>query len=200
MQPIINKYLLEEDTVEDTNIKLHNPDDDGITHINIWYLGKTELGRMLSSFYELPFKHPFFGDFKTMEGLWRYVQNKDTTSEEEARGVEKDKLRYMKGMAAKNFGRSLKWHKVDYFKEIIAAANFYKIEQSTKLMKMFTESTLPFAMYYVHSTTGDAEGQEGPVVNLTNYNWLVKSFEDNRILMQCNERPNKIDYSQFSKK
>ena len=196
--PIMNKYVLDVEGDGDTPSIQFNPEDDGITHINIWFQGKTELGRMLSHFYELPFTHPFFGDFKTMEGLWRYIQNKDTTPEEAERGIEKDKLRHMSGIAAKNFGKSLTWRKVECFIEIIAAANFYKIKQSPKLMRMFTDSTLPFVMYYVRIATGDAEGQGGTVVPLTKYKWLVKSFEDNRKLMQYGERPEKIDYSQFN--
>jgi len=32
-----------------------NPEEDGITHINIYSKGKTDLGRMLSNFAKLPF-------------------------------------------------------------------------------------------------------------------------------------------------
>ena len=86
----MNKYVLDVEGDGDAPSIQFNPEDDGITHINIWFQGKTELGRMLSHFYELPFTHPFFGDFKTMEGLWRYIQNKDTTPEEAERGIEKE--------------------------------------------------------------------------------------------------------------
>jgi hypothetical protein len=193
MIPIMNAQTAKESS-EEKPVTQFNIEDDGVTHINIWLHGKTELGRMLSHFYEEVFKHPYYGDFRTMEGLWRYIQNKPTTEEEESRGLARDKLRYMSGIAAKNLGKSLKWQRLNNFREIIAAANFYKIEQNPKLMKLFTDSTLPFAMYYFHTATGDAAGQGGTCVSLPNYAWLVKSFEDNRTLMQYGERPNFIDY------
>ena len=66
---------------------------DGVTHINIWILGKTELGKMLAHFYHMPFKHPRLGPFNSMEGLWHYVKTEEKD----------DTLRALSGINAANF-------------------------------------------------------------------------------------------------
>lgn len=50
-----------------------NPDEDGVTHINIYSKGKTELGRWLTNFSYSPFNHPEYGKFLSMEGFWCWV-------------------------------------------------------------------------------------------------------------------------------
>lgn len=166
------------------NSLILNPDKDGEEFINIWIKGKTKLGQMLSHFYELPFKHPYFGSFNSMEGFWHYIQNKERN----------DKLRSLSGMAAKNYGKSLTWKRVDNFHAVIASANFYKIEQNPELKKLFVESKLPFTQYWIHESSGDAVGQGDLVVTLTHYQWLVDTFTENRILMQNGKRPEHIEY------
>ena len=166
-----------------SDVKVHQ-DDDGITHINIGKNGKTKLGQMLAHFYESPFEHPYFGRFASVEGFWHYVQNKERD----------DKLRSLSGMAAKNYGKLLTWCYVERFYDIIASANYYKIEQNQELHDLFVESTLPFDLYYLREATGDAEGQGSVLIKLDNYINIIKGFEDNRILMHYGERPPVIDY------
>jgi len=183
------QYSIDRPRERHTLVSDIDPNQDGVTHINIWIRGKTELGQMLSHFYELPFKHPYFGSFNSMEGFWHFIQN-----------IERDdKLRSLSGMAAKNYGKSLTWCRVDKFHDVIAAANFYKIEQNPKLQKLFIETTLPFDQYWLHQATGDAEGQGEVVVKLNNYKWLVESFEENRVLMKIGERPDYLDYKEIFK-
>ena len=49
-----------------------NPMQDGITHINIYTQGKTQLGRALSNLFDCEFTVPGYGDFKSLEGFWYY--------------------------------------------------------------------------------------------------------------------------------
>ena len=195
-------------TFYNTSLPLvYDPEEDGITHINIWYLGKTELGKMLSHFYKSPFHHPYFGTFNSMEGFWHYLQSinsPDDAVDPNKLGpdgnpvkVPRDTLRSLSGNAAKQYGKKLKWSYVDRFYEIISAANFYKIEQNPVLKKLFIESTLPFDLYYLNPPIGDAEGQRKVLTKLVNYKWLVDSFEENRILMQYKERPMQINYDEI---
>jgi hypothetical protein len=58
---VINKY---------GNIEMWIPEEDGVTHINIYSKGKTELGRWLTNFSYSPFNHPEYGKFLSMEGFW----------------------------------------------------------------------------------------------------------------------------------
>lgn len=67
--------------------------DDGITHINVYSKGKTELGRLLSNFSHTP----FYGNdilFNSVEGWWQWF----TT------GKEYDYLKYLYGFKAKKRG------------------------------------------------------------------------------------------------
>jgi hypothetical protein len=43
------------------------PSEDGVTHINVYSRGNTELGRLLSNFAHTPFSHPEFGEFASVE-------------------------------------------------------------------------------------------------------------------------------------
>lgn len=76
-----------------------NPKLDGITHVNIYSQGKTELGRMLSNFYHYKVKTRD-GEFNSVEGYWHWL------------GIEKCKekevLRKLYGYNAKKTGNSLK--------------------------------------------------------------------------------------------
>jgi hypothetical protein len=176
--------------VETNKIIIPNNDEDGIKFINIWFKGKTQVGRMLSHFYESPFIHPYFGPFNSMEGFWHYIQN-----------VERDDaLRSMSGMTAKNHGKKLSWHYVDNFHEIINTANFYKIEQNAELKKLVIESELPFTYYYLYEPTADAKGQPDVAITPPGYKWLIDGFEKNREMLKRGVRPEPLDYSSFSKK
>ena len=45
------------------------PKDDGVTHINIYSKGQTELGGLLSNFSRTPFVHPKYGELAPFFGL-----------------------------------------------------------------------------------------------------------------------------------
>jgi hypothetical protein len=49
------------------------PSEDGVTHINVYSRGNTELGRLLSNFAHTPFSHPEFGEFASVEGFWYWL-------------------------------------------------------------------------------------------------------------------------------
>ena len=49
-----------------------NPKQDGISHVNIYSQGKTELGRMLSNFYHYQVITKD-GNFTSVEGYWYWL-------------------------------------------------------------------------------------------------------------------------------
>lgn len=60
--------------------KKFNPDEDGVTHINIYSKGKTELGRMLSNFTSFPIE--LDGQrFNSIEGVWFYFATTEAAPE-----------------------------------------------------------------------------------------------------------------------
>jgi hypothetical protein len=122
-----------------------NPEEDGITHINIYSNGKTLLGRLLSNFAKLPFKHPY-GDFTSIEGFWYWL----SVDPENPR---REELRKLWGWEAKKLGRELRgkdWVEDFWFKKHILFALQIKSENPL-ITKLLSENLLPFEHYYVYN-------------------------------------------------
>lgn len=142
-------------------------DKDGVDHINIHSMGKTELGRLLSHFAHTPFVHPYFGPFYSMEGFWYFARS----------GFNESRLRYLSGFRAKQVGKELgyKWYKD--FKEDIIAANYQKIIQHDNIRELMIASELPFDHYYTF-------GPNSLHVTPQSTDWLVQGFEDIRFALK----------------
>lgn len=95
-----------------------NPDEDGITHINVYSKGKTELGQLLSNFAYTPFVHSEYGKFNSIEAFWYYYFT----------GCKHDDLKLLYGYKAKEKGRKYNNDRInngkitDKDKEIIIGA------------------------------------------------------------------------------
>lgn len=141
--------------------------NDGIDHVNIHSVGKTELGRLLSHFAHTPFTHPYFGPFYSMEGFWYFARS----------GFIEGRLRYLSGFRAKQVGKELgyKWYKD--FKEDVIAANYQKIIQHENIRDLIIESELPFDHYYTF-------GPNSFHVTPRTTDWLVQGFEDIRLALK----------------
>lgn len=111
---------------------------DGIDHINVYSKGLTSLGRDLSNFSHSPFTHPYYGEFKSVEGFWYWLST----------GMEHHQLRYLHGFAAKKEGKLYPKVKCKDFEVEIKRAICCKIEQSLNLKSRLKNSSLPFKHYY----------------------------------------------------
>jgi len=145
-----------------------NPNEDGITHINIYSKGKTLLGRLLSNFAVTPFTHPTHGKFQSVEGYWYWLLAESNP--------QRDKLRTLSGWRAKQFGRELQtpdWpaEKDTTFYENIYSALEAKLEATPLLQELLGKSTLPFEHYYVY---GDK------VIDVTQGKWLIEFWDNAR--------------------
>lgn len=152
-----------------------NPKDDGVTHINIYSRGKTNLGRMLSNFAPIGFTHPIHGRFESVEGFWYWLSLGMKPNH--------DIFRRLVGHEAKRVGKEQieVFGRVDNpsFNEEILEAIRCKLRQNKDLLKMLTESTLPFEHYYWY---GDENSPK--VYNMTKYQWIVDEITRIRNLMQ----------------
>ena len=116
---------------------------DGISHINIYSQGRTDLGRMLSNFamFQIQTKD---GVFQSVEGYWHWLGIEDC--------MEKKKLRILYGYDAKKYGTDLKLHKQprfdNDFESKILHAIWYKVRRNQHLF-LPQYQTLPFEHYYV---------------------------------------------------
>lgn len=139
-------------------------DKDGIDHINIHPMAKTELGRLLSHYVHTPFTHPYFGPFYSMEGFWYFARN----------GFSDSRLRYLSGYRAKQVGQEVKKYKsYDDFKQDIVAANYQKIIQHDNIRELVIASELPFDQYYINRLSGFH-------ITPRSAEWLVAGFEEIR--------------------
>ncbi len=148
-----------------------DPAHDGITHINISSNGATQLGRDLTHFAAIPFIHPIYGPFKTMEGFWHYVKGEDTD----------DNYRTLTASKAKAYAKNRRTVKRPNFINIIKEANFCKIEQNEALKVLMIDSRLPFEYYYLY-------GPEQLKIQPNHAPWLCQSFEEIRRLLKNGER------------
>jgi hypothetical protein len=143
-----------------------DPTKDGITHINIYSQGKTELGRMLSNFYRYSIETKD-GQFNSVEGYWYWLGIEDCK--------EKEILRKLYGYTAKKTGNNLKAHFNsrfdDEFERKILNAIWYKARKNTHLFVPET-SKLPLEHYYNFS---------GKIVNVKNkYLWMIDGIDKMR--------------------
>jgi hypothetical protein len=132
--------------------------DDGITHINIYSKGRTDLGRWLSNFTRAPFVHPVHGTFMSVEGFWYWL------------GTGNNALRELSGFEAKRLGkatpRTIMLTEEEFKREIYQAC-WLKLWGNPDKLHEFAESNLPFEHYYVYG---------GKVVP-AGYKWLLEMWE-----------------------
>jgi hypothetical protein len=140
-----------------------DPAEDGVTHINCYSAGKTELGKLLSNFAHVPFTHPEHGHFASMEGYWYWCGS----------GRSHDHLRRLYGMSAKSAG--VKCDPVpipeEEFHDMIREGMRCKIAQNPRLMNLFRLSKLPFVHYFVYG---------GKVVHKDKHDWQMEWLEQIR--------------------
>lgn len=162
-------------TKGNTSLLGHSKANDGIDHINIHSRASTELGVLLSHLNHMPFVHPHYGSFYSMEGFWFYAR---CGFNEALAG----RLRYLSGHRARKLGHTFPLVKDEHFKEIIIAANYQKIFQNDRLRLLIRDSTLPFDHYY---TFGDKSIHITP----NGGDWLIEGFEEIRRAIQADVEP-----------
>ena len=115
------------------------PGFDGVTHINIYSEGKTELGRRLTNFSKNDFEHPVFGWFQSMEAFWYWCST----------GYKHEHFRSKWGIDAKRAGQSKPKIPSPDFKQHLIEGLHCKLAYWPDIYKLLSESTLPLTHYYV---------------------------------------------------
>lgn len=157
---------------------------DGVTHINVYSKGKTELGRQLTNFALSPFVHPDFGKFNSVEGFWYWCGTLGGGFKKaDLQRIET--LRELHGLKAKELGRELirgmVWRDPEchpdheYFRELILEGIRCKLRQNRNILTALTNSTLPLKHYYVF---GDK------VMEQQKYDWQIVEIDRIRSLMK----------------
>lgn len=125
---------------------MYDPKEDGITHINVYSKGETELGRLMSNFANTPIHLKEDGEFASIEAYWYWLSAPEAT---------RDELRPLYGYMAKKKGRELRgqdWVETADFQEKIQQAIWNKIKRHKRLRELLRESSLPFVHYYSFGT------------------------------------------------
>jgi hypothetical protein len=136
-----------------------SPTLDGITHLNVYSQGKTELGRFLTNFAVSPIDLPIDGKFQSIEGYWYWLS------------CQRNELRTLSGFAAKQFGRSVgarDWISTSEFQNKIKLAINYKLSANPEMEKRLAKCELPLTHYYVFN---------GVVRNCPEARWILEHLE-----------------------
>jgi len=119
------------------------PNQDGVTHINIYSKGRTDFGKMLSNFYKFPIS-AVDGNFESVEGYWYWLNICECE--------DKEVLRKLYGFKAKDTGLKIlqytncRWD--NDFEKKITATIWYKFERNIHLL-IDEYMDLPFEHYFV---------------------------------------------------
>lgn len=147
----------------------YTPEDDGVTHINVYSKGKTELGRLLSNFAHTPFEHYEHGHFSSIEAYWYWLST----------GMKFDELRSLFGFNAKKVGLALRkatdegsFVEIKNFNALIKQAILIKIETTPNLRELLHYSSLPLTHYYVWGS-----GSDYKITYPIQYNFLYEYME-----------------------
>ena len=137
-----------------------DPKEDGITHLNVYSQGRTELGRLLSNFAHTPFFLESEGRFQSVEGYWYWLLTGD------------DALRSMYGVSAKYQGRNAPLIRTqDPTVQELRKAYAAKLKAHPKIQELLRECKLPLTHYYVY---------DGRIVEPRGVQWTVALWEDFR--------------------
>lgn len=175
----VHEYASYDEATHDFKVR-HNhdlipfdPNTDGVTHINIYSKGKTELGRLLSNFAHTPFKHREHGHFSSIEGFWYWLST----------GKKYDDLRSLYGFKAKEAGLIIrkKSDQSSYsmdptsseFQSEIKGAILQKIEQTPSLAEMLRINQLPLTHYYCWGN-----GDNYKITFPHQYTWITEYIAD----------------------
>ncbi|MND53817.1 hypothetical protein D3C80_448650 [compost metagenome] len=116
------------------------PEEDGITHVNVYSRGATSLGRRLTNFAETPFVHPTDGPFQSVEGYWYWLKT----------GQMHDDLRQVSGWYAKKLGRKKPLVPCPPFDGKIKVAIRAKLIAHPDILRDLIDNELPLTHYYVY--------------------------------------------------
>jgi len=144
------------------------PEDDGITHINVYSKGSTSLGRKLSNFALIPFEHPKYGSFDTIEGLWHWLST----------GKQFAFFRRLTGYQAKTTAASLAKITCPTFEEDIRVAIQQKIACNEALRRELMSCDLPLTHYYNYG---------GKVIVVDKHNWVLTEIDRIRTALRSQD-------------
>jgi len=106
----------------------------------VYSRGVTSLGRALSNLSECNIEHPYYGHFRTLEGLWFYMKT----------GFKDDSFRIVKGLAAREQGKKMPSDFFPLFSKMFKLGMLEKLDKNPQLQRDLVANELPLAHYYLY--------------------------------------------------
>lgn len=151
-----------------------NPNNDGVTHCNIWTKSRHSLGRKLSNLSPHGFLHEDHGWFECLEGYWYWL----------ATGCRHEQFKTMSGWDAKSIGSKMDRVEMPDFQERFKEGMRLRLEQNELLRLDLINSTLPFEHYYVY---GDRD--TGKVIDVkARHQWQLDFYDEYRKAAQMDHK------------
>lgn len=149
-------------TLENTRPDNH-VQNDGISHINIAYQGKTQLGKYLSNLTRTPFTiNEVDGEFQSVEAYWYWLST----------GSKYHYLKELWGYSAKQEGKKYPSIIVPNFYDCIKLAFRLKVKQNMPIRNALYFSELPFDHYYTYGN------ENGSVIRIPpSSEWICQEWE-----------------------
>lgn len=167
------------------------PEDDGVTHINIYSYARTPLGRWMSNFTFARFTHPIYQTFASLESYWYWL----------ATGRKHDELRPMYGYGAKTTGMRYPRINMDplEFQQAILEGFLCKTLTSPQAMRDLAASYLPFTHYYAFTSKRNPEAKQTVVDQSGKHMWQLQAWTWIRFLLQSNGQAYMEDARDFAR-
>ena len=161
--------------------EMPNPNNDGITHINVFDTAATNLGKRLSLGNSY-FVHPKLGSFNCLDAFSLLLNSKQPN----------DRFRFITFREAKAIIAKIRNHRkcVGYVGMMKDGYRHF-ILNNPELYKEFVESTLPFDSYQILKASG-------LVARTHKANWLVDLLEELRIEFKTGKKPDPKHLPKFT--
>lgn len=115
-----------------------NPAEDGVRHVNVYTRGATALGRGLSNFQDCNIEHPYFGHFRTLEGLWYFLKT----------GQNDEMFRVLSGHDCRRRGKDMPAIHYPLFNKMFKLGMVEKLDKNLTLQRDLVKNELPLVHYY----------------------------------------------------
>lgn len=152
----------------------YNPQEDGITHVNVYSKSRCLLGRLLSNFASTPFEKEGL-KFSSVESWWYWTKANKINSFNlfpQFSDEQLDSLRYNAGKESKSLFRSIYKEDSSSFNptsEELKEVYKLKLEVHPNIQELLLKNTLPLTHYYM---------MFDKKVSANEYLWTVNLWEE----------------------
>lgn len=145
---------------------------DGVDHINIDFMGETDLGKVLEFGSRPGFNHHIFMNFSTIQGFWWYL-----------RSIERpDDMRTLVGWELRKLSMKSKGSRpIKHLRAIIMDAAYQRVTSNPRIAALMYKNELPFDSYQIAKT--------GVRIRPSHHSWMVEGYTEIARALQTGTQP-----------